>query len=110
MREHFEAGVQPAGGLRLLERRDQVGQRAVVDASAALCGGDGETDRQMRCADARWPEEDHILAALDEAEFVQTLDLFAAKRWLKGEVKVAELLDGGQTTGADRKSTRLNSS
>lgn len=52
MREHFETGVQSAGRLRLLERCNQVGERAVVDAAAALRRGDGETDRQLRLPDA----------------------------------------------------------
>ena len=89
MREHLQARLQTAGGLRLFERRDQVGERAVVDAPAALRRGDGETDRQVRLADARRPEEDHILAALDEAELVQALDLLAPQRRLKREVEVA---------------------
>ena len=102
MREDLQARLQAAGGLRFFERRDQVGERAVVDAPAALRRRDGETDRQVRLADARRPEEDHILAALDEAELVQTLDLLAAQRRLKREVEVVELLDDGQSTGAHR--------
>src|SRR5262245_55029716 len=100
MREHLQARVQAARSLRLFERRDQISERAVVDAPAALGGGDGETDRQVGLPDPRRAEEDDILAALDEAELVQTLDLLAAQRRLKGEVEVVELLDHGQPAGA----------
>lgn len=47
--------------------------------------------------------EDHILVALDEAELVQTLDLLAAERRLKGEVELAQLLHRGQAAGAHRR-------
>ena len=93
MRENFETGLQATGGLGLFERGDQVGERAVVDTPAALRRGDGETDRQVRLADARRPEEDHILPTLDEAELMQTFDLLATHRRLEREVEVAELLD-----------------
>ena len=102
MREHLQARLQSTRGLRFFERRDQVRERTVVDAATALRGGDREADRQVRLADARRPEEDDILAALDEAELVQTFDLLATERRLKRKVEVAELLDGGQTAGAHR--------
>ena len=44
--EGLEALAEAPGGLRLLERRDEVGERAVVDAAAALRGGDRQTDGQ----------------------------------------------------------------
>ena len=40
----------------------------------ALSGGDRETDRQMRLADAGRAAEEDILAALDKTELVQTSD------------------------------------
>jgi hypothetical protein len=82
--------------LRFFQRRDQVGERAVVDASAALGGGDRQADGQMRHADPWRSKEDHILAPLDEAELVQAFDLLPAERRLKGEVEVAELLTAGR--------------
>jgi len=45
----------------------------------------------MGFTDAGWPEEDDVLVALDEAELVEAVDLFALDRGLEGEV---ELLDG----------------
>lgn len=54
----------------------------------------------MRLADAGRAQEDDVLAALDETEFVQTLDLIEAQGRLGREVEVAELLHGGLTTGA----------
>jgi hypothetical protein len=53
----------------------------------------------VRLADPGWSEEDHILAAFDEAELVQALDLLAAQRRLKSEIEVPELLDRGQVSG-----------
>src|SRR5689334_16267673 len=102
MREDLQPRLQPTGGLRLLKRRDEIGERAVVDAPAALRRGNGETDRQVRFADAGRPEEDHILASLDEAELMQTFNLLAPQRGLEGEVEVAQLLDRRQPTGPHR--------
>lgn len=102
MREDLEATLKPPSGLGLFQRRDQVGERAVVDPPAALGRRDSETDRQMRLADPWRAEEDHVFAALDEAEFVQALDLITVQRRLKRKVEVAELLHGGQATGAHR--------
>ena len=87
---------EPAGGLRFLERRDQIGEGAVVDASAALGGRDREADREMGLADTRRTEEHDVLVPLDEAELVQALDLLAVHRGLEGEVEVGERLDGRQ--------------
>jgi hypothetical protein len=44
-------------------------------------------------ADARGPEQDHILSALDEAELVQAFDLLTPQRGLEREIEVAELFD-----------------
>src|SRR5690348_6827504 len=102
MREDLQAGLEPPGRLRLFERGDQVGERAVVDAAATLRRGDRQTDREVRLADAGRPEEDDILAPLDEAKLVEAFHLLAAQRGLKGEVEVVELLDHGQPTRAHR--------
>ena len=59
---------------------------AQTDAPGSLLVRDGliagielaaDRDRQVRLADPRWPQEDHILPSLDEAELVQALDLLA---------------------------------
>jgi hypothetical protein len=102
MCEDFQPGVQAARGLRLFQGRDQIGEGAVIHAPAALRGCDGETDREMRFADAWRAEENDILSALDEAELMQTFDLLAPQRRLKGEIKVPELFDDGQATGTHR--------
>jgi hypothetical protein len=65
----------PTRRLGLFERRDQVRERAVVQPAAALRGGDCQADRQVRLPDPERPEEDDILAPLDKAELMQTLDL-----------------------------------
>jgi hypothetical protein len=54
--QRLHAVLQMARLLRVLERRDEIGERAVVDPSSALCRRDGETDREMRFPDARRPE------------------------------------------------------
>ena len=52
MREHGEVTGEMAGGLRLLRRGDDVDECAVVDASSASRGLDGETDCQVGLARA----------------------------------------------------------
>ena len=55
--------AQAAGLLGIFERRDQVGERGVVDAAATFGRGDGEADGQVGLPDARGPEEDHVFPA-----------------------------------------------
>ncbi len=59
-------------------------------------------DRQVGLADARGSEEDHVLAPLDEAELVQTLDLLALDRGLEGKVELLDRFDRRQSRGAHR--------
>ena len=91
--EDLEAASQLAGGLGFFERRDEVGQSAVVDSASALSRGDGEADREMRLADARRAEKDDVLLTLQEAELVEAVDLLALDRGLEAEVEVVEGLD-----------------
>lgn len=72
--ERAEAAGELATDLRLFERRDEIGERRVVDAPSALRRGDGETDGEMRFADAGRAEKDDILPALNEGERVQALE------------------------------------
>lgn len=51
--ERRQPMTEPPGLLRLFERRDEIGQGAVVDPTPALGGGDGEADRQMALPHAR---------------------------------------------------------
>ena len=83
--EDLEAASQLAGGLGFFERGDEVGQSAVVDSAPALSRGSGEADREMRLADARRAEEDHVLLTLQEAELVERVDLLALDRGLESE-------------------------
>src|SRR5690606_13536635 len=92
--------MQVAGCLRFFEARDEVGERAVVDAATILCGSDREADRKMGFADARRSEQDDVLPALEEAEFVERLDLLSLDRRLKCEVEVLEGLDDRQPAAA----------
>ena len=100
MCQHLEARLQSTGGLRFFERRDQIGERAVVHATAALGGGDRQADREMRFADARRTEEDDVFAALDEAELVEALHLLTSERWLKGKIKFGQPFDDRETARA----------
>ena len=54
----------------------------------------------MRLADAGRAEEDDVLPALHEAEFVERVDLFALDRRLEGEVEVRQGLHARQPAGA----------
>jgi hypothetical protein len=56
----------------------------------------------MRLAYAGRAEQDDILSALDEAERVQALDLFALHTRLETEVEVSEGFDRGQSCRAHR--------
>lgn len=88
--EHRQASRQLAGGLRLFERADQVGERAEVDPPPTLGRGDRQADGQMRLAGPRRSEEDDVLLTLDEAELAQALDLLALDRGLEKEVEPLE--------------------
>ena len=49
-----------------------------------------------------WPgrtKQDHVLAAVEEAEFVQALDLLALDAGLEGEVELVECLHRRQSRG-----------
>ena len=45
-------------------------------------------------------KQDHVLASVDEAEFVQALDLLVLDGGLEGEVELVERLHRGQPGGA----------
>ena len=100
MRQHLEAARQVARRLRLHERLDQVREGAVVDAASGLGGGDRQADGQVRLADARGAEQDHVLGAVDEAELMQALDLLALDARLEGEVELGQGLHRRQPRGA----------
>jgi hypothetical protein len=85
--------------LRVLERRDEVGERGVVDAAAALGRGDGEAHGQVRLPDARRPKEHHILAPLDEAQGMEALELVAFDARLEAEVEVGQGLHSREAGG-----------
>src|SRR5579862_9617878 len=103
MGEHRESSPQLPSCLSLLERGDQVDECAVIHSSAALGCRNGEADRQMRLANPRWTQEHDVLLAIDEAELVQTLDLLALDRGLKGKIEALERLDRRQPRGAHRR-------
>ena len=102
MGEHAQPPGQIAGGLGLGEGLDQRRERAVVDAPAGLGHRDREADRQVRFPDAWWAEQDHVLAAVQEAELVQALDLLALDAGLEGEVELIERLHSRQPRRARR--------
>ena len=89
--------------LRLFQRRNEIGERPVVDPPTALRGGDRETDGEVGFPDARWPEENDILASLDEAERVQAIDLLALDRRLKGEIEFGKRLGCRESRRAHRR-------
>jgi len=57
----------------------------------------------MRLTDARRPEEDDILLALEELQGVQALELVALDRRLKREVEVVECLHRRQSCAPHRR-------
>ena len=96
MGEHAQPPGQIAGGRGLGEGLDQRRERAVVDAPAGLGRRDREADRQVRFPDAWRAEQDHVLAAVQEAELVQALDLLALDAGLEGKVELIERLHSRQ--------------
>ena len=90
MGQHTQPSGELACGLGIGERLDQSGQRAVVDAAAGFGGRDGLADGQMSLADSRRPQEDHVLAATQEPQLVQALDLLALDARLEGEVELRQ--------------------
>ena len=47
MRQDSEPRLEAPGRLRLLDRGDQIGQRATLHAAPALCGRDHQANREM---------------------------------------------------------------
>ena len=64
--------------------------------------GDRQADGQVRPADARRAEQDHVLGALDEAELLLALDLLALDARLEGEVELGQGLHRRQPGGTHR--------
>ena len=85
-----------AGGLRFLERGDQIDQRAVVDATCALRRLDCQTDCEVGLAHTGWAEQHYALFAVDEAQFVQALDLLALNERLERELEALQGLHRSQ--------------
>src|SRR5690606_22276523 len=98
--EHLEPLLELACGLGLFQAGDEVGERAVVDAPAALGCGNRQADGQVGLADPGRAEEDHVLLALHKAQLVQALDLLAPDARLEAEVEALERLDRRQSGGA----------
>lgn len=67
-----EEGLEPLAeascALGLLEGGDEVGEGAVVDAAAALGGGDGEANGHVGLSHPGTAQEDDVLPALVELE------------------------------------------
>ncbi len=56
----------------------------------------------MRLAHPRRAEQDNVLAAVEESQLVQALDLLALEARLEGEINLRQRLDGRQARGAHR--------
>ena len=82
-----------------LSRRSQHLRRRLRPASAAATA---RLIRQMRLAHSRRAEQDDVLAAVEEAQLVQALELLALDGRLEGEIKLRQRLDGRQARGAHR--------
>jgi len=72
---------------------EQIGDRDEVHVGTMRHGLDAERHGEMRLADTRWAEEDHVLAVGQEAQGGQLLDLFAINRGLKVKVEIGQGLD-----------------
>lgn len=94
MGQRLQALCEATGSLGFLERFDQVCERAIVHAPAVLGRGDRQADGEMRFADTRWTQEDHVLLPFDKAELMERIDLLSLDGRLKREVEIRQHLDG----------------
>src|SRR5690606_41251332 len=92
--QHLEPLLELAGGRRLFQAGDEIGQRAVVDAASALGRGDRQADGQVGLSDPGRAQEDHVLLAFDQAQLVAALDRLTTEAGLKREVEAFERLYG----------------
>src|SRR5712691_3256666 len=88
----LEPLVQAPLGRGLGERGDQAGRRREEHAIPALDRLEAQPDGQVRLADAGRPEEDDILAVLDEVTATERLDLLLVERGLIVEVEGLQAL------------------
>jgi hypothetical protein len=87
----------------LLEARDEVSRRPVVDAAAELGCRDRESDGKMCFADPGWPEEDDVLLPFYEAGPSEILDLLAFDGRLEAEVEIGQQFHCGQSAATHRR-------
>ena len=86
--------AQSALPLGLGERRDDVGERAEVDAAPGLHRLDAEREAEMGFAGARRSDEMNGFGAIDELQLGERHDAVPVERGLEGEVEAGERLDG----------------
>ena len=93
MREDLDTVCQVASCLGLYERLDQASEGAVIDTASGFGGSYREADRDVCLAYARRTKQDDFLSTIQEAEFLQALDLLALDTSLEGEVELRQHLD-----------------
>src|SRR5262249_9160737 len=75
------------------QRTDERGGRGEQHAVAVFDGLEAEPDREMRLAHAGRPEDDQVLAMLDEVAGTERLDLLLVDRRLVAEIEALQALD-----------------
>ena len=70
--------LQPALALCRLQQQHQVGRGGEAHPPATLRRQVAQRDRHMGLANARWPQQHHVLGPLDEGQAGQFLDLSTA--------------------------------
>ena len=89
----LELLVEPAFGVGLGERSDEVGRGGKQDPVAGLDGLQSQGHGQVRLADAGWSEHDDVVAVFDVMATGKRLQLLLIDRRLVAEVEGLKRLD-----------------
>jgi len=89
-----ELGVEVALALGVGEPGDPFGGGGEGDPLAGQAGPDRDRDRQVCLAGAGRPEQDDVVAGVQEVELAEVLDHLPLDRALEGEVELLERLAG----------------
>ncbi|HEX2467478.1 MAG TPA: hypothetical protein VHJ54_04670 [Solirubrobacterales bacterium] len=81
-REQIARLLRDVDGITNTELRHRLGRGRERDPLTGEAGADSDRDRQVGLAGSRRPEQDHVLAGMEEVELAQVLDdLLLTERW-----------------------------
>ena len=97
----LQLGLEPPGVVGFGQAGDPVRCGVELDRVPGPGGGDAEPDRQVRLADSRRPEQDHVLRLRDERAGGQVGQDVTPQRGQVIEVEILQRLDRREVGGAD---------